>query len=231
MNTTTQKSEMISSGVENLIKHLREDGVAKGQSEAERIVAEAHQKAEKELADAKKKADAYFAKKEEEANALKAAAEEDIRSIYRDSLLKMKEDLSMRFANKIQSMVSDVAMDKDVLSRMVLEVTHKQSAKTKGKSVKDLALVLPNEVVGLQELRKDPELMTKDAIGNVAMAATADLLKDGVTIMASEKFKSGIKVQLVDEKIELDLSDYALTEMFMEHLQPRFRAILEGAVK
>lgn len=222
---------MISSGVENLIEHLRQDGVQKGQAEAERIVAEAKAHADKELADAKKKADSYFDKKQAEIEAMKTAAEEEIRSVYRDSLLKMKEYLSMQFTQKIQGLVAEAASDKDVLSKMVLEVTHKQSAKTKGKSVKDLAIVMPNEVIGLQELRKDPDLLTKDELGGFAAAATADLLKDGVTIMASEKFKAGIKVQLVDEKIEIDLSDHALTEMFMEHLQPRFRAILEGAVK
>lgn len=62
MSTAAQKSEMISLGVENLIKHLRQDGVKKGETEAEQIVTDAKKQAEKELADAKKKADAYFEK-------------------------------------------------------------------------------------------------------------------------------------------------------------------------
>lgn len=231
MNSVTQKSEMISSGVENLINHLRQDGVERGEAEATRIIADAHKKAEKELADARKKADAYFEKKEAEIEALRSAAEEDIRSIYRDSLLKMKEYLSEQFTKKIQRLVSDTVLDQDVLTQMVLEVTHKQSLKTKGKKGKDLGILFPNHVVGLNALRQDPELLTKDHVGGLVTAATADLLKDGVTFMASEKFKSGIKVQLIDEKIELDISDQALTAMFMEHLQPRFRAILEGVAK
>lgn len=231
MNISSQKSEMISSGVENLIKHLRKDGVEKGKSEAEAIIADAKEKAEKELADAQKKADAYFAKKQAEIEALKEAAHDDISSVYRDSLLKMKEYLSQQFTKKIQGLITDATVDKELLNQMVLEITHKQASKTKGKKGNALGVVFPNKVVGLKELRQDPSLLNQDDLGQFVMAATADLLKDGVTIMSSEKFKAGIKVQLKDEKIELDISDQALTEIFMEHLQPRFRAIVEGAVK
>jgi len=36
---------------------------------------------------------------------------------------------------------------------------------------------------------------------------------------------------MVDKDISLDLTDEAIAALLLEHLQPRFRAILEGIVK
>jgi V/A-type H+-transporting ATPase subunit E len=38
-------------------------------------------------------------------------------------------------------------------------------------------------------------------------------------------------VRLVDRDVVLDLSDRAVADVILEHLQPRFRALLEGVVK
>jgi V/A-type H+-transporting ATPase subunit E len=40
----------------------------------------------------------------------------------------------------------------------------------------------------------------------------------------------GIRVRLKDEELELDLSDRAIADLLLEHLQPRFRAVMEGQV-
>ena len=40
-----------------------------------------------------------------------------------------------------------------------------------------------------------------------------------------------MKVFLKNEQVEIDLSEKAIASMLLEHLQPRFRALLEGVVK
>jgi V/A-type H+-transporting ATPase subunit E len=43
--------------------------------------------------------------------------------------------------------------------------------------------------------------------------------------------QGGLKLRLVDREVILDMSDRAIAEAILEHLQPRFRALLEGMVK
>ena len=40
----------------------------------------------------------------------------------------------------------------------------------------------------------------------------------------------GIRVRLLDDDLEIDLTDEAIAELLLEHLQPRFRAVLTGMV-
>jgi V/A-type H+-transporting ATPase subunit E len=45
------------------------------------------------------------------------------------------------------------------------------------------------------------------------------------------RLQNGLRVRLVDKEVILDLSDRAVADAILEHLQPRFRALLEGIVK
>jgi len=57
------------------------------------------------------------------------------------------------------------------------------------------------------------------------------MLRDGVTFGFAKDQTGGLKIKLVDREIELDLSDQAVADAILVHLQPRFRALLEGVVK
>jgi V/A-type H+-transporting ATPase subunit E len=39
---------------------------------------------------------------------------------------------------------------------------------------------------------------------------------------------AGIRVRLVGQDLEIDLSDRALSDLLLEHLTPRYRAIVTG---
>lgn len=225
--SSTQKSEALSSGIENLISQLKQDGVQRGQQEAEAIIAQAKADAEKIVNDAKKEADAYHQKQRNDIETMRASAEEELRSVYRDSLLKMKEYLTLQFTKKIQKLISETTQDKQVLEKMILDVTRMQS---KG-NAEQIEILLPSAALQLETLQQNPELLTKDAIGKFVSASTAKLLQDGITLFATDNFKGGIKVSMVDSKVEIDISDKALSEALMHYLQPRFQAILEGVVK
>ena len=67
-------------------------------------------------------------------------------------------------------------------------------------------------------------------LGRFANLVASDMLRQGVTLSSSPNVKAGIKVRLTDKGIDLDLSDNAIADLLMQHLQPRFRALLEGIV-
>jgi V/A-type H+-transporting ATPase subunit E len=56
------------------------------------------------------------------------------------------------------------------------------------------------------------------------------MLRKGVTFTRSRDESEGIRVVLSDDGVTLDLTDHAIAEVILRHLQPRFRALLEGVV-
>ena len=231
MALAKEKTKPVSSGIQQLINQLRKEGVKKGQAEADKIIANAEAQALKLFESRKAEADAYFEKAQAEASKLKEKAEEELRTVFRDALLKMQEDLVDSFTKKIQRLVAKKTMDEDMLEQMILEAVGKQRKKAKLDKAKQVEVLLPDGVIGLDFLRENPERLKKGRLSQIVMAATGDLLRDGVTFSSTKNTNAGIKVFLKKEKVEIDMSDKALAEMLMEHLQPRFRAILEGVVK
>ncbi|MEM8855884.1 MAG: hypothetical protein AAGD34_19435 [Pseudomonadota bacterium] len=59
---------------------------------------------------------------------------------------------------------------------------------------------------------------------------TQEMLADGVTLHAADDLQGGIRARRADGIIELDLSDEAIASLIMQHLQPRFRAVMEGVI-
>lgn len=231
MALAKEKTQPVSSGMQQLINQLRKEGVEKGDKEAAKIIADAEAKALKLFEKRKAEADAYFEKRQNEANKLKEKAEEELRTVFRDALLKMQEDLVDRFTKKIQRLVAKKTMDEAMLEQMILEAVGKQRKKAKLDKAKEVEVLLPEDVIGLGALRANPKSAKEGRLSKIVMAATGDLLRDGVTFSSTKDTNAGIKVFLKKEKVELDMSEKALAEMLMEHLQPRFRAILEGVIK
>ena len=55
------------------------------------------------------------------------------------------------------------------------------------------------------------------------------MLREGVDLKPSEDMSGGIRIQMVGEDLEIDLSEKAISELLLEFLLPRYRAILSGA--
>ena len=67
----------------------------------------------------------------------------------------------------------------------------------------------------------------------LVQGTTSVMLKSGIDlkINTEDKGEVGIKVRIVGEDIEMDLTEEAISELLMKHLQPRFRALLEGLLQ
>ncbi|MDP2203379.1 MAG: hypothetical protein Q8K07_15250, partial [Methylicorpusculum sp.] len=80
-------------------------------------------------------------------------------------------------------------------------------------------------------LKKNPEELNQGILSRLTAAIAADLLREGVNFKISDQFSAGIQVKLDDQDIVIDLTDEAVSALLLEHLQPRFRALLQGIVK
>lgn len=217
-------------GIEALIARLRQEGVDEGQAEANRVLAEAEKRAREMLSDAAKKADSLVEKAAKKADSLARAGEEALRIAMRDAVLELKQGLSDRFAEQVGGTVSDLMRDDEMLRDMVLALAARTRKDTGLDDAKNVDVVLPRAVVGLDELRRKPEELREGSLTHFAAAEAADMLRKGVTFSRSDEDSGGLRVLLGEEGVMVDLTDRAVADVILRHLQPRFRALLENVV-
>jgi V/A-type H+-transporting ATPase subunit E len=225
---TTQAT---ASGLEALIARLKDEGVGAGRSEAERLVADAQSRAHRITEKAEGEAKSLVETAQREADALRRAGEDALRVASRDTVLDLKDRLEKRFAGEVAQAVSKATADQEMLKRMIVEVCSRARVEAGVDRAAAVEVVLPRTAVGLDELRRKPEELKEGSLAHFAAAAAGEMLRKGVSFARAEDDAGGIRLKLADRGVTLDLSDRAVAEALLLHLQPRFRALLEGVVK
>ena len=225
------QSQPPSQGIDALIARLREQGVAAGREQAEKIVADARAMAKEIVDKAKEEAKKHIEASHKQADAFQSAGVAAIQMAMRDTILDMKSHLMQQFSSDVKRLVSRNLQDEALLRQMILEVAGRARESVDAAGASELEIVLPEEVVGLNELRNDPDELRRGKLTHFVLGLSDEILRKGVTFSASDEHESGIRIHMVDKDISLDLTDEAIAALLLEHLQPRFRAILEGIVK
>ena len=220
----------VSAGIDALIQRLKQEGVDEGHAEAQKVVAEAEARARDILAKAEAEAKSRTDAATQEADRLKRGGEEALKVAMRDAVLELKEGLSTRFARQVQGVIAKLSTDEEVLKQMILAVASRARDEAGIDDAKELDIILPRTVVGMDELRRNPQELREGSLSQFALAAAADMLRAGVSYERSSDDAGGIRVVLKDDGLLVDLTDTAVAEVILRHLQPRFRALLEGVV-
>ena len=228
MDNQTTKPD--SAGIETLIARLRQEGVDEGRAEAERVLAEAESRASTILTDAETEAKSRQEAAKAEIDRLKRAGKEALEIAMRDAVLELKQGLTERFAEQVSGTVSDLMRDDEMLKRMVLAIAARSRKEAGLDDAKTMDVILPRAVVGLDELRRKPEELREGSLTHFAATAAADMLRKGISFSRAEDEAGGIRVTLADEGVVVDLTDRAVADVILRHLQPRFRALLENVV-
>ena len=231
MANATKQTPMPSHGVDALIAKLRDEGVSAGRDEAAKIVAEAKTKAKQILNKANEEAKEHIEGSRKEVQAFQSAGEAAVNTAMRDAILEMKSQLMQRFSSDVKRLVSQRLHDEEFLKQMILEVAGRARTRIEAAGADELEVILPEKVVGLEELRDKPEELQKGKLTHFALGLSSESLREGVTFSASDEVGSGVRVRMVKDDITLELSDEAIAALLLQHLQPRFRAVLEGIVK
>lgn len=217
-------------GIEALIARLRGEGVEAGRAEAQKLVDEAQARAAEILRAAEQEATETRRAARADSERMRRSGEEALRTAMRDAVLELKDTLGQRFAEDVRGTVTTLMREDDTLRRMILALAARTSEEAGIDSAAELEVVLPRAVVGLDDLRRSPEELREGTLAHFVAAATAGLLREGVTFSRAEDGADGIRVQLTEAGITVDLSDRAVAEVLLRHLNPRFRALLEGVV-
>ena len=215
-----------SSGVESLISRLRDEGITQGRVQAEALVTAAQQQAAELVATARQEAEAILTRAREEAGKLKGSGEDAIRLAMRDTILALEGDLLKGFTDRLRRLVKGVLADPAFLQRLILEVAGRVAPTGEQRA----EVLLPAELVSLEDLRSKPEEATPGTLMHFVLSLGGGMLREGMHFGVSEDGEAGIRVRLVEDDVQIDLTESAVSALLLRHMLPRFRALLRGAV-
>lgn len=221
-------SEQTSHGVDDLIARLRSDGVNAGRAEAERLVSDAKTEAARILDEARAESDTFLANAKREADAYVQAGQTALETASRDAVLSMKSGIANRFRQDVERLVSKHSVDPEIIKKMILEIVGRTRPATGDGPAE---VILPAHVVGPDEIRANPSDVQSGKATEFVLGLTGEMLRDGISVRAADDLSGGIRVRLEGNDVELDLSDTSIAALLMEHLQPRFRAVMEGVIR
>lgn len=228
---SSEKLPFVSSGVEALINRLKEQGIAAGQERAESIVTDAQKRAEWILDEAELEAQLIINNAKAEAEALKAAGEDALKLAARDVFLRLRDTLLGSFSREVTRVVGKQMRQEDFLEKLILALAGRVRDQTGIDDNRQVVIQLPEDVIGVEELRRNPEELREGALTQFTASIAADLLRAGVKIEVSGDLDGGLLIKLEDDNIVIDFSDQTVAALLLEHVQPRFRALLQGIVK
>lgn len=189
-------------GIQALIQLLRSEGIDNGRQEAQRLLEEAMAEIGQLREAAHIEADGLLAQARERIRIEQEASQGAIRLAFRDSVLRLKEDVLHQFGERLHRRVQAELADPALLRRLLL------------------TLVQPAPQGGLNALSEsDLEALARDG--------TARLMIDGMELRPVAG-RRGLKIALADGHVELQLTDDALAELLLEQLLPRVRRHLDG---
>jgi V/A-type H+-transporting ATPase subunit E len=226
-----EKTHVASSGVEELIKRLRDEAVNAGQEKAETIIVDAQKRVDWMLEEAKSEAQAILSQAHAEAETIKSAGNDALRLAGRDALIKLRDTLLGSFSKELKGVVGEQMAKEAFIEQLIMALAGRVREKTGMDQNSRITFQLPEDVIGVEALKKNPEELNQGILSRLTAAIAADLLREGVNFEISDQFSAGIQVKLDDQDIVIDLTDEAVSALLLEHLQPRFRALLQGIVK
>lgn len=219
-------NEPLSSGVQELVNRLREQGIEDGQRQADELYHNAKQEAHQIISAAQQEAASILQQARDEKLQLEKSGQDALNLAARDAILHLKETLSQQFSQQVKGLVSHHLRDEALIQRIILEIAGKvRPALESGET----ELLLPEDIVGLKALRLHPENVQEGSLSHFVLSVSAEMLREGVSIKTHKH--DSIRIRLVEDDIEIDLSAQAISDLFLEHLLPRFRALLEGSIK
>jgi V/A-type H+-transporting ATPase subunit E len=212
-----------SAGVQDLISRIRDEGVESGKQEAGRLVSEAQLRATRLVEDARTEVEELRKKARAEIENEKNAALAALKLAARDTSLQLEADIVSAFEGYVKRLVSPALRDPELIQALVLVL----AGHAVEKFVKDQEIRVFVSDVLFKEAGESSEL--DERAKQAVLGITGEILREGIELIPSSEVAGGARVQLVDENLEVDLTDETVHKVLLKHLLPRFRAILEGA--
>ncbi|MBF0188750.1 MAG: hypothetical protein HQL50_12570 [Magnetococcales bacterium] len=208
----------LSSGVEELITRLRENGVQRGRTEASRIISEAETRAEWIIRQAKEEAETIRREARQEQERFITSGNEALEVAARNMILAIRERLTQGFTHRLREQVREETNQHEVLLGLIMLMA--SASRDAVEEAKLLEILLPNTPI-------ESEFSEQTLMDQLLDGINHAMLRDGVSFSPLDSTESGIRCHLKGEDIVLDLTDSAIAEQLLHHMLPKYRALLE----
>lgn len=224
---------IISQGIESLIEQLKTEGVTAGKIAAEKIIKQAQVESDKTLNQAREDAKILIDQAHDEIQKEKRAVEDALSLAARNMRLELRQLLINRFKEEVKRLIHKELTNESTIRQLILILTMDTAQQLQEFKEKEIEIQLPEAVLDFDKIRKNPKLLENDPLKQLVQGATSQMLKKGInlTVRTDNNNIVGVKVRIVDENIEMDLTEEAISELLFKHIQPRFRALLEGLLQ
>ena len=213
-------------GVQNLIDQIRDDGVKASNEEFEKIIREAKDQAAQIVNRAKAAAkksleDAHAEIKSEKSSSLAA-----LQLAARETTLKLKAQVISSFDHHVRRLVTMEMKDKDFLRQIILTIASKVATELPKDQAAEILLADSETKTGEDPTWKKTK--EEESIRHFILAVSGEMLREGIELKATEGKEVGLRLKLKGEDLEIDLTDKAISDLFLKNLLPRFRTVIEG---
>lgn len=226
-----KKTSVASSGVEALIERLKNEGVSAGQEKAADIVVDAQKRAEWLIQEAEEEAELLLTKARQEADTILTTGKDALQLAARDAYIRLRDTLLSTFSEEVARVVGQQMQDETYLQQLIIALAGSVREKTGVDNSSSVVVELPQNVVGVDDLKQNPEELKQGSISQFTASLAADMLRKGVRIEVNNDLSGGLLIKLEEEGMLIDFSDETVTALLLEHMQPRFRALLQGIIK
>lgn len=197
--------------LQELTKKLYDEGLEKGRSEADKLVAEAKEKAAKIVADARKEAEDILKQAEAKAADTAKNSETEIALAGKQAVARIKAEIAnLIVAKTTKEGVKAATLDADFLKEMLVAVARNWNGASAGK-------------VELKALLPEAELKKLDAAFE---KATKELLAAGIEVGYSPEVKSGFRVSEKEGGYYISFADADIEALIAEYLREKVSNML-----
>ena len=195
--------------LQELTEKIYQEGVEKGNAEAQQIVEKAKTDAADIIAKSKKEAEAIISEAKKKAGELKTNTESEIKLSGKQALNALKQKIADLVSGEITSITVKEAFDKDFIKK-IIETTLTNWAKS-GQNM-DLALLLP-----AGEEKKLADFFKKEA---------KQYIDKGITVTYDSTIETGFQIGPKDGSYKVSFTDEDFINFFKKYLRPKLVEML-----
>ncbi len=208
-------------GIQELIEHLKVNGVEEGKQEAEQLLDAARREAKAIENDASRKSKQMIADAEDEISRKRKSAEEAMQLAARDALLRLRQEIENDLVEQLRRLLRDQLSDRKLLKEWLIRILQSSAEADEGDRITEI--LLPPSV--------DPENKWSDPpsqsdLESFLGSTTEKMLEEGIAISIRNTNKEGIVIHKKGGEVEVRLDEETLLDLLRDHLMPRFRHLL-----
>ena len=211
-----------SSGVQELIDRIRDQGVQAAQEEADRLLRHARQQASRDRRPGEGRGRGRASKGPGGDRSLPPGVDRGSQARRAGYGLGPQGARHVSVRGVREALVISATRDKELVRSIVLVL----AGHAADEFIKDKEIEVRISS-SLLEGQTGPVFKEEGKLAILGLSS--DMLREGLELVSDSEIEGGARVRLVQDKLEIDLSDRAIARMISQRLLPRFKAILEGA--